>query len=156
MILGAQEFCRQEAERWLGQPEAWHQLFFRRTEEVPGLLDRVIEGMMERDYPRKDQFSVRLALEEALVNAIKHGHGFDPSKQARLRFRVTAEVVLLEVEDEGQGFDPRSVPDPLAPENLERPSGRGLFLIRTYMTWSRYNERGNGVLMGKCRATTSH
>jgi serine/threonine-protein kinase RsbW len=152
MIAGIQEFCQQEAERWLGKPESWHQLFFRRTEEVPGLLDRVVEAMLASDYPRKDQFSVRLALEEALVNAIKHGHGFDASKQARLRFRVTTEVVLIEVEDEGEGFDPAAVPDPLAPENLERPSGRGLFLIRTYMTWSRYNERGNGVVMAKSRA----
>jgi serine/threonine-protein kinase RsbW len=94
---------------------------------------------------------VRLALEEALVNAVKHGNQGDTSKQVRLRYHVNAEFVLVEVEDEGAGFDPSAVLDPLAPENLERPSGRGLFLIRKYMTWMEHNERGNCLKMCKQR-----
>jgi serine/threonine-protein kinase RsbW len=102
-------------------------------------------------FPKKDLFGVRLAVEEALVNAVKHGNRGDPAKEARLRFHVNPEFALIEVEDEGAGFDPAQVPDPLAPENLERPSGRGLFLIRKYMTWMRHNERGNCVTMCKHR-----
>ena len=60
---------------------------------------------------------------------------------------MTPDSVLAEVEDEGPGFKPEEVPDPLALENLERSSGRGLFLMRSYMTWVRHNERGNEVTM---------
>ncbi|MGH7171747.1 MAG: ATP-binding protein, partial [Gemmataceae bacterium] len=89
------------------------------------------------------------ALEEALVNAIKHGHKFDPSKEVQLRYYLTAECLLAEIEDQGCGFKPEDVPNPFAPENLERPSGRGLLLMQNYMTWVRYNDAGNCVTM--CR-----
>jgi len=109
---------------------------------------------MERQrYPAPDLFGARLALEEAVVNAIKHGHGYDPSKTVRVRLRVTAEDVLIDVEDEGPGFDPADVADPCEPENLERSCGRGLLLIRHYMTWVRYNSRGNRVILCKCRSS---
>ncbi len=144
--------CRQEAARLDIRPEEWRLRTYRTAEEVPAVLDAVVAAMEQFDYPRKDTFAVRLALEEALVNAIKHGNRGDPAKEARLRYSVSAEMVLLEVEDEGAGFDPAGVPDPLAPENLERPSGRGLFLIRKYMTWMSHNERGNCITMCKHRS----
>jgi serine/threonine-protein kinase RsbW len=143
--------CRQEAARLDLGPEEWRRRNYHSAEDVPALLDAVVAAMDEFAYPRKDQFAVRLALEEALVNAVKHGNRGDPAKEARLRYFVNLEVVLLEVEDEGAGFDPTNVPDPLAPENLERPSGRGLFLIRQYMTWMEHNERGNCITMCKQR-----
>ena len=124
---------------------------FRSAEEVPALLDDLGATLEEYNYPQKDQFAVRLALEEALVNAVKHGNQGDTSKQVRLRYHVNSEFVLVEVEDEGAGFDPSAVLDPLAPENLERPSGRGLFLIRKYMTWMEHNARGNCLKMCKQR-----
>lgn len=132
-------------------PDDWRRRAYHSADEVPALLDLIVAAMDQLAYPKKDQFGVRLALEEALVNAVKHGNGGDPSKEARLRYHVGAEIVLLEVEDDGAGFDPALVPDPLAPENLERPSGRGLFLIRRYMTWMRHNERGNCIAMCKHR-----
>src|SRR5262249_43293465 len=92
---------------------------------------------------------LRLALEEAIVNAVKHGNGYDPAKRVQVRYSVSAERVLAEVEDQGTGFDPARVPDPTAPENLERSCGRGLFLIRAYVTWVRYNERGNCITLCK-------
>ncbi len=132
-------------------PDDWRRRAYRAANEVPGLLDLIIADMEQFDYPKKDQFGVRLALEEAMVNAVKHGNRGDPTKEARLRYHVNAEFVVVEVEDEGAGFDPAQVPDPLAPENLERPSGRGLLLIRKYMTWMHHNERGNCVTMCKHR-----
>jgi serine/threonine-protein kinase RsbW len=132
-------------------PDDWRRLTYHAAGEVPALLDQLVEAMEQSAYPKKDQFGVRLAVEEALVNAVKHGNCGDPSKEARLRFHVNPEFALVEVEDDGPGFDPAKVPDPLAPENLERPSGRGLFLIRKYMTWMRHNERGNCVTMCKHR-----
>jgi serine/threonine-protein kinase RsbW len=132
-------------------PDDWRLRAYRAADEVPALLDLVVAAMEQFAYPRKDQFGVRLAVEEALVNAVKHGNRGDPSKEARFRYHVNREFVLVEIEDEGEGFDPSKVPDPLAPENLERPSGRGLFLIRKYMTWMQHNGRGNCITMGKNR-----
>jgi serine/threonine-protein kinase RsbW len=105
--------------------------------------------MAGQGYSAKDVFGVRLALEEAVVNSIKHGHQYDPTKQAEVRYRVNHEHVLVEVEDQGPGFDPSQVPDPTAPENLERSSGRGLFLMHRYATWVRYNQKGNCVTLCK-------
>ncbi len=125
---------------------------YRSTQEVPELLRPLEQAMAEAGYGEKDIFAVRLALEEALVNAVKHGHKHDPRKRATFRYEVTAERVVLEVEDEGPGFDPGRVPDPLAEENREKPSGRGLFLMRAYMTSVTYNDRGNRVTLCKHRS----
>jgi len=122
------------------------------TEEVPGILDAVETLMVAQGYPAKDIFALRLALEEALVNAIRHGHACDPSRQARVRLQVNGEQVQVEVEDEGPGFDPAAVPDPLTPDGLLRPSGRGLLLMRAYLTWLCYNEKGNGVTLCRRRS----
>jgi serine/threonine-protein kinase RsbW len=108
--------------------------------------------MAALDYSEKDRWSMCLALEEALVNALKHGHQFDPTKHVRVRFTVVAARVLVQVCDEGAGFDPKAVADPLAPENLDRPSGRGLLLMRAYMTSVRFNRRGNRVTLCKRRS----
>jgi serine/threonine-protein kinase RsbW len=121
--------------------------------EIPHVIEKIVDAMTDYFYSEKDVFAVRLALEEAVVNAIRHGNREDATKHVNVSFLVGPERVLIEVQDEGEGFDPREVPDPLAPENLERSSGRGLYLIRTYMTWVRYNSRGNCVTM--CRSRTS-
>jgi len=101
-------------------------------------------------YSERDSFCMRLAIEEAVVNGLVHGNRNDPTKQVRVRYRVRPENVLAEVEDEGDGFDPRGVPDPTAMENLDKSSGRGLFLIEHYTTWVRYNASGNRVTLCKC------
>jgi serine/threonine-protein kinase RsbW len=152
MVSARVSLCRQETAQLELHPEDWRRHPYRSAHEVPGLLDVVVAAMEGLGFPKRDLFGVRLALEEALVNAIKHGNRGDPAKVAQLRYHVRPEFVLLEVEDEGAGFDPSLVPDPLAPENLERPSGRGLFLIRQYMTWMEHNERGNCITMCKHRS----
>ena len=105
--------------------------------------------MARAGYGDRDIFGVRLALEEALVNAMRHGHRGDTTKAVAVRVCVDAAQVFAEVADEGPGFNPALVPDPLAPENLERPSGRGVFLMRHYMTSVCFNERGNCVTLSK-------
>src|SRR5262245_58616695 len=97
------------------------------------LVERVGAAMASAGFPNGDVFAVRLALEEAVVNAIKHGHQHDPSKVVRVAYRISPQRVELEIEDEGPGFRPDDVPDPLEPENLERSCGRGVFLMRHYM-----------------------
>lgn len=121
------------------------------TAEAGRILERVRESLEHEGYSEKERFGVRLALEEAVVNAVKHGHQGDPAKTVRVRFRVTPASVTIVVEDEGPGFNPADVPDPLAPENLEKCCGRGLLLMRSYMTWVRHNAVGNRVTMCKTR-----
>ncbi len=127
----------------------WHHLRLRTSEEIVSTIDPILPLLGTVGFSEREMFAVRLALEEALVNAIKHGHKSDPSKEVQLRYQLSADCFLVEIEDQGPGFEPQTVPDPLALENLERSSGRGLLLIRHYMTWVRYNARGNCVTM--CR-----
>jgi CheY-like chemotaxis protein/anti-sigma regulatory factor (Ser/Thr protein kinase) len=120
--------------------------------DLPLVLDPVVQAMKRLDYPEKDIFAVRLALTEALVNAVRHGNQGDPGKQVRIHYRITSEEVCAEVEDEGKGFDPAAVPDPTCPERLEQPGGRGLLLMRHYLSSVQYNQRGNVVLLRKQRS----
>jgi serine/threonine-protein kinase RsbW len=121
---------------------------FSTFQEVLDVLDDILAELASLGYEEQEIFGIRLALEEAMVNAIKHGHGGDASKEAVLRYEATPSRLLAEVEDQGPGFDPAAVPDPRTPENLERPGGRGLLLMRHFMSWVRYNAAGNKVSMG--------
>lgn len=102
-------------------------------------------------YTEHDVFAIKLALEEALVNAIKHGNQMDPDKRVFVVYNVTPERFDIRITDEGAGFNPDDVPDPTAIENLERPCGRGLLLMRGFMTEVEYHGRGNVVTMAKVR-----
>jgi serine/threonine-protein kinase RsbW len=121
----------------------WYVQRLSTVDEIRAVIEAVRQRMAVIGYSPKQLASAWLALEEGVCNAIKHGHGHDPAKIVEVRFGVRSDHVLFEVEDEGPGFDPAQVPDPTAPENLERTSGRGLLLIRHYTAWMRYNRRGN-------------
>ncbi len=151
MIHSRQEFCRQEACQSEPTSTVWDEERLQSTEEMIQFLDTLTTALAQLRYSEKDRFAVRLALEEAIVNAVKHGHRGDPSKQVRVRYHLEADYLLAEVEDQGPGFDPQQVPDPLDPDNLERSSGRGLLLMRHYLNWIRYNQRGNCVTLCKHR-----
>jgi serine/threonine-protein kinase RsbW len=127
--------------------ENWARVEIRRPHELYEVVKELTGEMRRVGYPRKHQFAVELALWEAVINAVKHGHRGDRSRAAVLCYHVSPREVLLELTDEGPGFDPYQVPDPLDDAQLHRTSGRGLFLIRVYMTWIRFNKRGNRVTM---------
>jgi serine/threonine-protein kinase RsbW len=124
----------------------------------PGELNLFFEmlevWMRALGYPRRDIFAVRLALYEAVSNAFRHGNRGDRSKTIHIRYLVTAADVLLEVEDEGLGFDPDQAPDPTTEPYLDRPGGRGLFLMRNYMTWVSFNPQGNRVTLCRQRSNS--
>ncbi len=92
-------------------------------------------------------FRVRVVLSEALGNAIMYGNAMNPEKYVLVRVDVRETVVMLQVEDEGQGFDPSLVPDPTTPERIEEIDGRGIFLIRKLVDDISFNERGNAICM---------
>ncbi len=112
------------------------------------------QALKTQHFSEHDVFAIKLALEEALVNAIKHGNQMDRSKKVRIDYRVHKDRIDILITDDGLGFDPAEVPDPTAVENLERPCGRGLMLMRHYMTEVIYNSLGNSVYMSKLRNGT--
>ncbi len=104
-------------------------------------------ALVEHKYTEFAQFSIRLCLEEAIVNAFRHGNRGDPNKVVKFRCKISDEVAEFEVRDQGVGFDPGCVPDPTAEENLEIPSGRGIMLMRAYMSEVAYLPPGNILRM---------
>ena len=89
----------------------------------------------------------RVGMAEALANAMQYGNGGDPAKRVRVAVSLDPTRVVVEVHDEGGGFDPSTVPDPTLPEFRERSGGRGLFLLRQLMDEVRYNDCGNSVCL---------
>ncbi len=119
--------------------------------EARRVQEQIEEALQASSYTEHDIFAIKLALEEALVNAIKHGNQMDPDKRVFVVYNVTTERFDIRITDEGAGFNPEDVPDPTAIENLERPCGRGLLLMRGFMTEVEYHGRGNVVSMAKVR-----
>lgn len=113
--------------------------------------ERIVQRLEELNFPPRDVFGLRLSLEEALVNAIKHGNGMDPTKSVRVSCHIDERLVRIEIEDEGPGFKPEDVPDPTAEENLERPCGRGIMLMKAFLSRVEYVGRGNLVILEKHR-----
>lgn len=121
--------------------------------ELPSDL-RVIEAAVTYLVNRLRSFSFggsrldlnfRVGVTEALANAVLYGNRRDPTKNVRVEVSLDTTRVVLRVVDQGRGFDPSRIPDPTQAENLQRPGGRGLFLIRKLMDEVEYNERGNAV-----------
>ena len=112
-------------------------------------IDLIIDELERRSWNEQDLFAVRLALDEAVMNAIEHGNQRDPNKTVKIDANVGDNKARISVCDEGDGFSEESVPDPLASDNLESPCGRGLFLIRNFMTRVWHNAKGNVIYMEK-------
>ena len=121
------------------------------TEAGQAVQERIVSRLESLEYSMRDVFGVRLALEEALVNAIKHGNGLDPDKTVRVNCLIEDDLLRVEIEDQGPGFNMGDVPDPTAEENLDRPCGRGIMLIKSFMTSVEYNAKGNRVVLEKRR-----
>jgi serine/threonine-protein kinase RsbW len=131
-------------------PSPSHRAPFERTwvlreqrDSVESLQADVGRALHDFGYGEACTFAVRLALEEALVNGFRHGNKGDTTKSVTVRCHVDAGLMQLEVQDEGEGFNPETVPDPTAEENIEIPSGRGIMLMRAYMTSVEYVPPGN-------------
>jgi serine/threonine-protein kinase RsbW len=108
---------------------------------------RVMDQVLLNNFEPDSIFAIRLALEEAIVNAIKHGNAQDPAKKVHVEASITPHRVEILVEDEGTGFIRSRIPDPTTHPNLNRPSGRGILLIESYMTSAKWDRGGRRVRM---------
>jgi serine/threonine-protein kinase RsbW len=133
-------------------PYAAEHIEFRipsKVEFLDGILNYLTERLVRMGVIEHQNSNVVIALDEAIVNAIKHGNKYDESKWVTIVADLSAQGARFTITDEGEGFDPDDVPDPCAPENLLRSSGRGLLLIRSIMDETFYNESGNSLTMVK-------
>ena len=120
--------------------------------EMTGVLEIITARMKMHGYPAKDVFAVVLTVHESTSNAFRHGNRGDCSKPVDISYLVTEDEVLVRVEDKGSGFDPEQVPDPSCPENLDRPGGRGLMLMRAFSHWIYFAPPGNRVTFSRRRS----
>jgi serine/threonine-protein kinase RsbW len=110
--------------------EATLESTLRTVEKAERLAHRVCESA---GFDEDDQHKIEIAVHESVINAVAHGNKHDKRKKVHLRFEIFKDRLEIRIRDEGAGFDPTSVADPLAAENLLRVSGRGIFLIRAFM-----------------------
>lgn len=109
----------------------------------------ILPVLTNKGYGERALFAVKLALEEAAINAIKHGNQLDDTKKVTVTFAMAEDRATISVMDEGEGFDPNDVPDPTDPDNLTATSGRGLALINAYMDEVSFDEGGRRINMVK-------
>jgi serine/threonine-protein kinase RsbW len=128
----------------------------RKTIVIPSLprelthVENAILPVLENEgYGERAIFSVKLALEEAVINAIKHGNELDDTKKVTISFSIDDNLAVITVGDEGEGFDPNAIPDPTDEAGLLATSGRGIALITAYMDDHHYNDVGNEITMIK-------
>jgi serine/threonine-protein kinase RsbW len=93
------------------------------------------------------RLNFRVGLTEALANAMLYGNGRDPSKRVLVEVTLSQGEIKARVTDQGTGFDPSAIPDPTCPENVDKPGGRGLFLMRQLLDEVSFNDRGNQVTL---------
>ncbi len=114
---------------------------------IAGACKRLLFELETNNFSQEDIFAIRLALEEAFLNAVKHGNRMNPDKEIKIDYSVDSDKVEISMTDEGDGFNPNVVPDPRRGENLYKTEGRGLLLMRSYMDVIEFSKRGNRVHM---------
>lgn len=110
---------------------------------------RILDDIEASGFYAHNFFAIKLALEEALINAIKHGNKLDPAKQVMVESTVSPDRAVITIEDQGAGFDRSKVPDPTAEENLDKCSGRGILLMEAYMSAVEWSNDGRRVRLVK-------
>ena len=118
-----------------------------KSSAVVDVCKQILPKLQEYNFDKDDIFAVHLTLEEAFLNAVKHGNKMDPTKKVKVDYVVDSDKVEISITDEGDGFEPDEVADPRFGAGLYEPGGRGLFLMNSYMDVVKYNEQGNSVFM---------
>jgi serine/threonine-protein kinase RsbW len=123
-------------------------------EAFDDVQDVILESMSALEYDEDALFAIRISLEEALANALLHGHSGEEAYEIEIAWLINDTFVECIITDQGRGYDPGSIPDPTADENLTLPSGRGLAMMRAFMDEVSVNEQGNCVTMKRNKART--
>ena len=118
-------------------------------ESVSQVTDALAKTLEKADLPEEVAFDVKLAVQEAVINAVEHGNESDPTRMVHVTCECGDGAVTAVVRDEGEGFDPAGVLDPTLPENVLREHCRGIFLIRNLCDEVRFNKKGNQVTIVK-------
>ncbi len=118
-----------------------------RPSAVVEVCEEVLSKLDAYGFDKDDTFAVHLALEEAFLNAVKHGNKMDSSKEVKIECSVDFDKIEISLTDQGDGFEPASVADPRYGEDLYKPGGRGLLLMNSYMDVVKFNEPGNNLYM---------
>ncbi|MHC4144410.1 MAG: ATP-binding protein [Planctomycetota bacterium] len=118
-----------------------------KSSAVTDVCKQILPKLEENKFDNDDIFAVHLTLEEAFLNAVKHGNKMDPTKKVKIDYCVDPDKVEISITDEGSGFEPESVEDPRFGKGLYEPGGRGLLLMNSYMDIVKFNEQGNSVYM---------
>ncbi len=113
------------------------------------ILDYLMKRVEKNGIVDAENSNLFIALDEAFVNAIKHGNKFNADKIVKISAEVSPTEARFTIEDEGEGFNVAEIPDPTNPENLFKTSGRGVLIIHNIMDEVKYNERGNRLTMIK-------
>ena len=119
--------------------------------ELERVSRQILQEIASGSFSEEEVFAIHLALEEVLVNALKHGNKNNSDKKINIEYNITNDKFEITVTDQGDGFEPEHVPDPRNDENICKTSGRGMLLIRSYMDKVEYNEKGNSVMLLKNR-----
>jgi len=122
-----------------------------KSSSVNVVCEKVLGQLEANSFSQPDIFAIHLALEEAFINAIKHGNKMDSNKKVKIDYAISPDSVEICLTDEGEGFDPEEVPDPRFGKNVYRTGGRGTLLMYSYMDVIEYNKRGNRVRMVRYR-----
>lgn len=127
-------------------PETEKELTFASTTDNISIVEKLVDELVEK-YSIKEDFygNILIALTEAVNNAIVHGNKLDEDKNVHVRVSSEEAVLRFHIEDEGPGFDYDNLPDPTAPENIEKPNGRGVFLMRNLADRCEFHEDGKIV-----------
>ena len=117
--------------------------------EIKKVSAEILDFLKACKLFENELLDIKLCLEEALINAIKHGNRLDKSLKVKIDYKLGDDAFKVTITDEGEGFDYRHVPDPTLEENLQELKGRGIFLIRRLMDEVEFNEKGNSITMVK-------
>jgi serine/threonine-protein kinase RsbW len=131
------------------EPRSFHRELGSSLTAYQDLAQEILDTLEGYGWTKDKLFGVQMALEEALSNAVRHGNKHDPTKQVHVDCQLAPQRFYIKICDEGEGYDPCQVPDCCAEENLEVPGGRGLALMRAYMTTVELTDRGRCVAMEK-------
>ena len=123
---------------------------FKFTSEFQNLTkaEEILEEITKRVNLNEEIYgNILLSLSEAINNAIIHGNKLDRDKKVTVSYRISGEAIELKVCDEGKGFDPEKIPDPTLPENLEKETGRGIFIIKNLSDKVEFKNNGSTIVM---------